>query len=175
MKKFKKKLSGMTLIEMIISLAVFASLALILATMGSAVEKHQREARKINTNVAVNGPIAEAQRTNDSYIGNNSFVIQVAKAGDAQKDANGQPVTDANGDQVLNYINIEGTLCYVNPTTTDANANSAVVTNATDTNGEIVIDPDFEPGDYVPKYIIVTMPTNTTVTTTTTTSPAAAP
>ena len=168
MKKFKKKLSGMTLVEMIISLAVFASLALILATMGSAVEKHSREARKINTNVAVNGPIAEAQRTNDSYISNDKFVIQVAKAGDVQKDAGGQAVTDSNGDQVLNYINIEGTLCYVNPTTTDANKNSEVVTNATDQNGDIVIDTNFEPGDYVPKYIIVTMPTNTTVTTTTT-------
>jgi len=163
MKKFKKKLSGMTLVEMIISLAVFASLALILATMGSAVEKHSREARKINTNVAVNGPIAEAQRTNDSYIGNDQFVIQVAKAGDVQKDAAGQAVTDSNGNQVLNYINIEGTLCYVNPTTTDANNNSEVVTNATDQNGDIVIDTNFEPGDYVPKYIIVTMPTTTAV------------
>jgi prepilin-type N-terminal cleavage/methylation domain-containing protein len=170
MKKFKKKLSGMTLIEMIISLAVFASLALILATMGSAVEKHTREARKINNNVAVNGPIAEAQRTNDSYISDDKFVIQVAKAGDVQKDGGGNPVTNANGEEMLNYINIEGTLCYVNPTTTDSNKNSAVVTNATDTNGELVLDPTFDPGDYVPKYVIVTMPTNTTVSTTTTTS-----
>lgn len=170
MKKLKKKLSGMTLIEMIISLAVFASLALVLATMGSAVEKHSQAARKLNTKTAVNGPIAEAQNTNESYIGDDKYVIQIAKVGDVKKDGGGQPVTDSEGNQVLNYINIEGTLCYVNPTTTDANNNSEVITNATDEKGQIVIDPNVDPGEYTAKYVVITMPTNTTVSTTSTTT-----
>ena len=173
MKKLKKKLSGMTLIEMIISLAVFASLALVLATMGSAVEKHSQAARQLNTKTAINGPIAEAQNTNESYIGDDKYVVQIAKAGDVQKDANGQPVTNGDGDAVLNYINIEGTLCYVNPTTTDASHNSEVITNATDNNGKIVIDPDVDPGEYTAKYIVITMPTNTTASTTSTTTTTA--
>ncbi len=157
MKKLKSKLSGMTLVEMIVALAVFGMLALILVMMGSAVEQNSRAARSLNSRVAVNGPIAEAQNTDDSFLADDHFVIQVANGKNAS--------TDANGNNVYNYINIEGTLCYVNPTDSD----NEVITNVVTTNNaggtEVIPDPDLEPGDYVPKYIIVTMPQNATTTT----------
>lgn len=158
MKKLKRKLSGMTLVEMIVALAVFAMLALILVTMGSAVEKNSRAAHNLNSRVAVNGPIAEAQNTNDSFLANENFVIQVANGKNR--------TTDANGNNVYKYVNIEGTLCYVNPTDKD----HEVVTNAVTTNDQggsaIVPDPTLEPGSFISKYIIVTMPQNTTAATT---------
>ncbi|MBR4627671.1 MAG: type II secretion system protein [Ruminococcus sp.] len=157
MKKLKSKLSGMTLVEMIVALAVFAMLALILVLMGSAVEKNSRAAHDLNSRVAVNGPIAEAQNTNDSFLADNNFVVQVANGKAAS--------TDANGNAVYSYINIEGTLCYVNPT----NSNHEIVTNVVTTNAQgdekVIPDPTLEAGDYVPKYIIVTMPQNATTTT----------
>lgn len=160
MKKLKSKLSGMTLVEMIVALAVFAMLALILVLMGSAVEKNTRAANNLNSRIAVNGPIAEAQNTKDSFLADNNFVIQVANGKDVP--------TNANGENVYNYINIEGTLCYVNPTDSD----NEIVTNVVTTNAQggtdIIPDPTLEPGDYVPKYIIVTMPQNATTTAATT-------
>jgi prepilin-type N-terminal cleavage/methylation domain-containing protein len=160
MKKLKSKLSGMTLVEMIVALAVFAMLALILVLMGSAVEKNTRAANNLNSRIAVNGPIAEAQNTKDSFLADNNFVIQVANGKDVP--------TNANGENVYNYINIEGTLCYVNPTDSD----NEIVTNVVTTNAQggtdVIPDPTLEPGDYVPKYIIVTMPQNATTTAATT-------
>lgn len=160
MKKLKSKLRGMTLVEMIVALAVFAMLALILVLMGSAVEKNTRAANNLNSRIAVNGPIAEAQNTKDSFLADNNFVIQVANGKDVS--------TNANGENVYNYINIEGTLCYVNPTDSD----NEIVTNVVTTNAQggtaVIPDPTLEPGDYVPKYIIVTMPQNATTTAATT-------
>ena len=160
MKKLKSKLSGMTLVEMIVALAVFAMLALILVLMGSAVKKNTRAANNLNSRIAVNGPIAEAQNTKDSFLADNNFVIQVANGKDVP--------TNANGENVYNYINIEGTLCYVNPTDSD----NEIVTNVVTTNAQggtdVIPDPTLEPGDYVPKYIIVTMPQNATTTAATT-------
>jgi prepilin-type N-terminal cleavage/methylation domain-containing protein len=162
MKKLKSKLSGMTLVEMIVALAVFAMLALILVLMGSAVEKNSRAARDLNSRVAVNGPIAEAQKLDDSFLASNNFVVQVANGKDY--------TTDANGANVYKFIDIEGTLCYVNPT----DSNNEIVTNVVTTNAqggsEVIPDPTLQAGDFVPKYIIVTMPQNAT-----TTAPTAAP
>ena len=36
--------------------------------------------------------------------------------------------------------------------------------------GQIVIDPNVDPGEYTAKYVVITMPTNTTVSTTSTTT-----
>ena len=68
MKKHHTKLSGMTLVEMIVALAVFAALALILVMMGNSVEKHSRAATNVNKKVAVEGPIAERRNQGTSYL-----------------------------------------------------------------------------------------------------------
>lgn len=148
MKKFMKKLRGMTLVEIIVALAVFAMLSLVLVTMGNAAEKHSRAARSLNSRVAVEGPIAEAQNGNESYLADNAYQIRVAK---------GQKTTDAAGNQVLvmpskGFVSIEGTLCYVNP---------ELGTNATDASGAVIPDPTADPGDYSFKYIAVPKPTGT--------------
>lgn len=148
MKKFMKKLRGMTLVEIIVALAVFAMLSIVLVTLGSSAEKHSREARSLNSRVAVEGPIAEAQNGNESYLADNAYQIKVAK---------GQKTTDAAGNQVLvmpskGFVSIEGTLCYVNP---------ELGTNATDASGAVIPDPTADPGDYSFKYVVVPKPTGT--------------
>ncbi len=148
MKKIMKKLRGMTLVEIIVALAVFAMLSLVLVTMGNAAEKHSRAARSLNSRVAVEGPIAEAQNGNESYLADNAYQIRVAK---------GQKTTDASGNEVLvmpskGFVSIEGTLCYVNP---------ELGTNATDASGVVIPDPTADPGDYSFKYIAVPKPTGT--------------
>ena len=61
MKKLKKKLQGMTLVECIIAIAVMAMMATILLLLGSAIDSHSRAARQLNRKIAVEGPVAEAQ------------------------------------------------------------------------------------------------------------------
>lgn len=157
MKKAMKKLSGMTLVEIIVALAVFAVMSVVLVTMGSAVEKHSKSARDLNSRVAVEGPIAEAQNDNESYLVDDKFEIKVGL---------GVKEVDDNGNEHIvmstkDLVSIEGTLCYVNP---------ELGTNATATDAEgntyVVPDPTVDAGDYTFKYIAVTMPETTTTTTT---------
>lgn len=157
MKKAMKKLSGMTLVEIIVALAVFAVMSVVLVTMGSAVEKHSKSARDLNSRVAVEGPIAEAQNGNESYLVDDKFEIKVGL---------GVKEVDDNGNEHIvmstkDLVSIEGTLCYVNP---------ELGTNATATDAEgntyVVPDPTVDAGDYTFKYIAVTMPETTTTTTT---------
>lgn len=63
MKKTRKKLGGMTLVECLIALLVFALLSLLLLTLGTSINKHSRSARELNKKVAYEGPVAEAQNT----------------------------------------------------------------------------------------------------------------
>lgn len=146
MKKFVKKLRGMTLVEIIIALAVLAMLSMILVTLGSAAEKHSRAARSLNDRVAVEGPIAEAQNGNESYLADNNYEIKVGK---------GQKTTDDSGNEIIvmptaGFVTIKGTLCYVNP---------ELGANETNSDGDIIIDPAVDPGDYSFKYIVVPKPT----------------
>ncbi len=76
-KKSKKKLRGMTLVEIIIALAVFAMLGALLVLAALSIEKHSRAARKINDKVAVQGPIAESQNKAGSVVLEDNFEITV--------------------------------------------------------------------------------------------------
>lgn len=149
MKKIMKKLRGMTLVEIIVALAVFAMLSLVLVTLGNAAERHSRAARSLNSRVAVEGPIAEAQNEKEAYLVDNNYQIRVGK---------GQKTTDASGNEMIvmpsnGFVSIEGTLCYVNP---------ELGTNATDSGDYSKIpDPTADPGDYSFKYIVVPKPTGT--------------
>lgn len=79
--KKKKKLKGMTLIEIIISIAVFAMISLILVMLGSSVNAQRRSAKKVNDKVAFQGPIAEAQNDENSLLMNDEYEIVVKKKG----------------------------------------------------------------------------------------------
>lgn len=83
MKKRKKKLSGMTLVEVIISIAVFAAITLILTLIGRSVDAHRKAAKNINDKVAVQGPIAEAQNEKSALLVDDDYEITVQKSGDA--------------------------------------------------------------------------------------------
>ncbi len=124
MKKRKKKLSGMTLVEVIISIAVFAAITLILTLLGRAVESHQRTAKRINDKVAVQGPIAEAQNEKSALLVDDEYEITVQKSGDASAevvvkgklysaepfsvDNNGNQIPDPTADNAnLKFIEIE--------------------------------------------------------------------
>lgn len=76
-KKVSKKLKGMTLVEIIISIAVFAVMVAILITAANAVNQYTKAANKLNKKVAVQGPIAEAQYKNDAYLLDDDVEITV--------------------------------------------------------------------------------------------------
>lgn len=81
--KKKKKLKGMTLIEIIVSIAVFAMISLILVILGTSVNAQRRSARKVNEKVAFQGPIAEAQNDENSLLMDDEYEITVGKVGSA--------------------------------------------------------------------------------------------
>lgn len=116
MRKFKKKVKGMTLIEMIISIAVFAMLGVIIILVSTSIASHMKDARTLNQKVAVQGPIAESQLKIEEKKIDNSVTITVMEQGYAGTDpailegtlydtaeieritdGAGQPVTDAEG------------------------------------------------------------------------------
>ena len=86
MKKSKKKLRGMTLVEVIIAILVFALLGMVLMGVGNATDAHQRSARKYNNKVNEEGPIAEAQNDSNAILINKDYKITVGQTG-------GTPVT----------------------------------------------------------------------------------
>ena len=82
MKKNKKKLRGMTLVEVVIAIVIFAALSLVLVVVGNSIEAHQRAARKLNNKVAVQGPIAEAQNKQSALLVNDEYEIKVEIKGE---------------------------------------------------------------------------------------------
>lgn len=152
--KKRKTLSGMTLVEMIISLAVFAALALVLVTMGSNVERNTRAANSLNKKVAVDGPIAESHNKNASYLVNKDYEIQVADKA--------QLVTNDSGEYVKGFVGIKGTMYYVDP----------AKEQQTDGDGNAIEDKSASADDFTFKYVVIppTQPTSSTTSTETTTT-----
>ncbi|MDE6780478.1 MAG: prepilin-type N-terminal cleavage/methylation domain-containing protein [Ruminococcus sp.] len=75
---------GMTLVEVIISIAVMAVLALLLTTLGVTINNYRRDTKARNTRVAVEGPAAETHDTKASGRGkliDENVTINVSKAG----------------------------------------------------------------------------------------------
>lgn len=131
MKKNNKKFKGMTLIEIIISLAVFAMIGVILITVAVTIQKQAKGAQGLNKKVAVQGPIAEAQNKTASAVTTQPVEIEVrynASSVNVQgvlydtavrvqaTDAAGDPVTDGAGNPVFEVngeMNGEINLKYV--------------------------------------------------------------
>lgn len=155
MKKLKRNLRGMTLVEIIISLAVFAMLGIILVMVGKSVEEHSRAAHHLNNKIVVEGPIAEAQKNDSAFLLNDEIEIKVAKA---------QKTTDANGN-VMNVLPADGVVTIKGAL---YNTDPELGTNATDANGDPIPDPGAVSNDYNLKYVEITKPTVTTQPTSTT-------
>ena len=67
MKQFKKKLKGMTLVEVVIAIAVFAIMGALLVTAANLINVHLKSTNQLNAKVAEQGPIAEAQYNGAAY------------------------------------------------------------------------------------------------------------
>lgn len=110
--KRKKKLGGMTLMEIIISLAVFAVLGLLMVRAAAAIEMHVRSANGLNNKIAVQGPVAEAQNENGGKVLDENVSITVKKVGSSTDIlitgrlystadiTDLQPATDGGGNQL---------------------------------------------------------------------------
>ena len=84
-RKARHKKRGMTLAEVIISIAIMAVLALILTTLGVTIDNYRRDTKARNDKIAVEGPAAES-RAKDKNNGrgklvDEDFKITVSGAG----------------------------------------------------------------------------------------------
>lgn len=66
-KKLHKK-RGMTLVEVIISIAVMAVLALMLTTIGVTIDNYRKNTKSLNSKVTVETPVAEGKKKDDSSV-----------------------------------------------------------------------------------------------------------
>lgn len=114
MRKNKKKLKGMTLIEIIISLAIFAMLGVILVLVSMQVISYTKGTRNLNNKVAEQGPVAEAQAS-DKLLNETVKITVKPSTGDAgvltgklytTADLGDlvQSTTDSNGDPVYSAV-----------------------------------------------------------------------
>lgn len=90
-KSCKKR--GMTLVEVIISIAVMAVLALLLTTVGVTIDNYRQDTKMRNDRIAVEGPAAESRDTKDSGRGklvDDDFKITVSKSGGSSIEVTGK-------------------------------------------------------------------------------------
>lgn len=78
MKKSRKK-RGMTLVEVIISIAVMAVMTLLLTTIGVTIDNYRRDTKARNSKITVESPIAEARKSSDDSVKmlNDNFKVTV--------------------------------------------------------------------------------------------------
>ncbi|NLT09238.1 MAG: prepilin-type N-terminal cleavage/methylation domain-containing protein [Ruminococcus sp.] len=145
MKKSKKKLRGMTLVEVIIAILVFALLGMVLMGVGNATDAHQRSARKYNQKVNDEGPIAEAQHDANAILINKDYEIEVGQSGGKT-------------------VKVSGKMYSVEKPKLDDSGNIVY-----DSNGNVVPDPDNDSGHF--KFIEIQKPTEAATAAPTTTGP----
>ena len=89
-KKSRRKKRGMTLVEVIISIAVMAVLALLLTTVGVTIDTYRKDTKARNDKVAVEGPAAEARDNNRGKLVDEEFKITVNRQGGSSVDVTGK-------------------------------------------------------------------------------------
>lgn len=113
-KKSRHKKRGMTLVEVIISIAVMAVLALLLTTIGVTIDNYRKDTKVRNDKVAVEGPAAESRDTSANGRGkliDEDFTITVKRTGGASVNVTGKLYStsdeltdtgsiDADGEQI---------------------------------------------------------------------------
>ncbi len=94
-KKSRKK-RGMTLAEVIISIAVMAVLALLLTTVGVTIDNYRKDTRARNAKIALEGPSAELQSRDTATASNmgkqidEDFKIYVKRSGGSTVEVSGK-------------------------------------------------------------------------------------
>lgn len=159
MKKSKKKLRGMTLVEVIIAILIFALLGMVLLGVGNATDAHQRAARKTNKKVNEEGPIAEAQSEENAILLNRDYQIVVG-----EKKAAGATDSDEvkeKGYKVVNPVTIHGRLYSVEKGLVDESTGKLLTDDGTD-KGNNIPDPNNDKGNF--KFIEIDKPVETTTT-----------
>ena len=156
MKKSKKKLRGMTLVEVIIAILIFALLGMVLLGVGNATDAHQRAARKTNKKVNEEGPIAEAQSDKNAILLNRDYQIVVGEKKAAE--ATDSDEVKEKGYKVVNPVTIHGRLYSVE----DGQVDDVTGELATDANGNNIPDPNNDSGNF--KFIEIDKPVETTTT-----------
>ena len=89
-KKSRRKKRGMTLVEVIVSIAVMAVLALLLTTIGVTIDAYRKDTKVRNDKVAVEGPAAEARDNNRGKLVDEEFVINVKRNGGSSVEVKGK-------------------------------------------------------------------------------------
>lgn len=75
MEKKKKKLKGMSLVEIIISLAVMAIMGILLITLGTTIDSTMRATNKLKSKIVQQSPYAAARATTAYVYDNNGKVM----------------------------------------------------------------------------------------------------
>lgn len=88
--KRKKSLKGMTLIEVIISLVVFAMLGVILITVSITINNYIKATNNINSKVTREAPIAEVQNVDPDLSTSAGNVTITVKMNGATQTLNGE-------------------------------------------------------------------------------------
>ena len=92
-KKLRHKKRGMTLVEVIISIAVMAVLALLLTTVGVTIDTYRKDTKARNDKIAVEGPAAESRDSSANGRGklvDEEFKITVKRNGGSSVDVTGK-------------------------------------------------------------------------------------
>ncbi len=94
-KKSRKK-RGMTLVEVIISIAVMAVLTLLLTTIGVTIDKYRQDTKARNDRITIEGPSAELQSRDTPTSSNmgkqidEDFKISVQRSGGSAVEVSGK-------------------------------------------------------------------------------------
>lgn len=142
-RKSRKK-RGMTLAEVIISIAVMAVLALMLTTVGMTIDTYRRDTKERNERIAYEGPAAELQQ------GDNKHNMSVDDVGKLIKPDFKIVVTPS----VSNPVEVDGKLY----STSDQLTGTGVTDNEVDseTEGVEIYDGDTK-GHF--QFVVVEKPT----------------
>lgn len=92
-KKQKKRFKGMTLIEIIVSLAIVSIMTTVLVLTAALITNYLRSSNDVNNRVAQQAPVAEAQ---DIFAADQSATVslEIVLDGDISLHANGYAVYD---------------------------------------------------------------------------------
>ncbi len=113
-KKSRKK-RGMTLVEVIISIAVMAVLALLLTTVGVTINNYRKDTKARNDKIAVEGPAAESRDTKDSGRGkliDDDFKITVKRSGGSEVIVEGKLYSTSDELTDTGTVNADGKHVY---------------------------------------------------------------
>lgn len=136
MKKMRKKVKGMTLVEIVISLLVFGVTAVIMISVARVSVNLTRHSNQVNRKTTVEAPYAESGNTAAAYVEDDNMKIDVTVAipggnksvSVAGKSYSTKPIGDADarasqsGSYDIEYVGIDlgqnnGAGIWVAPTT----------------------------------------------------------